>query len=188
MKILLFLMCLSFAMLSQNLDGQDISRLEGEKNARRVKQFGMEDGDRNAKNQRTRADILEIEFDLPDNLKIHFHSENAAFFTTSIYGPDYLGSCIVSYTDSQFYARRELAFLIHITGNRSLFSDDFTRIEGVGDDICLMQKNRNHIYFIRDCIAIRIDVDSRFVDAEKLARFFDQKLKEENDKLNVLVE
>ncbi|MDO4571677.1 MAG: hypothetical protein Q4D38_14945 [Planctomycetia bacterium] len=201
MRIPFLLMCLSFVMLSQNLYGQERVWVNGQErdwlkgdsigfdNVLRMRQYGIEEGDRSWKNRKKRVDISKVDFDLPDNLSVNFRRSDYIYydFTASIVGDTgECGVCDVVYADSQFSARRELAHLIHHIGSRAFWSGDFLRIEGIGDDICLMLHNKGDIFFIRDFIAVRVKIDPQYTDAEKLARCIDQTLKEENDKLNAL--
>jgi hypothetical protein len=174
--------------------------------------YKIEEGKKNKKNEKKRIVISEIDFELPYNLTLcNFELNGIAIhkidknnkdyispnellkgYAANIFTNDYLnmGIITVTYTNSQYLARRILASNISGLTNRLLRADEFSR-PNIGDDICLLDKeisNGYHkiwIHFIRDCTVFKIGINNpKDIDIEKLARNIDQKFTELNKKLN----
>ncbi|MDR2757567.1 MAG: hypothetical protein LBC20_17905 [Planctomycetaceae bacterium] len=216
----LFTMLLSINLCGQeNLENEInsyLKRLESEYYTFLLNNYKIEDGNKNKKNEKKRIVISEIDFELPYNLivsnftsngKVVHHKVNENHkdfiepnellkgYAADIFTKDYLemGVITVTYTNSQYLARRILASNISGRTNRLLRADEFSH-PNIGDDICMMTEgtqglHRKWIFFIRDYTVFYIGInDPEKIDVEKLARNIDQKYAELNKKLNNIEE
>jgi hypothetical protein len=186
---------------------------------RHLQHFKIKEGNRNMKIQKKRYNALQNSIDILGNLTFLNWSDwsdpdrpirhtplnkvEVAVLQESIYKcynadiktknePNNIrkGYIFISYFDSQFYARRELAMALATMGSRLWHLNEFSHPKKIGDDLCfktnfLGNSTRQWIFFIRDYTVFSIRVENgNEIDIEQLARYIDQKFVELNKELN----